>query len=182
MGRSGPISVRIRPNDIPATLAFLEEQWNAYTTAGYPFSYAFMDEEFDALYRAEERFANIVAYFSLLAIVIAGLGLFGLAAFTAERRTKEIGVRKTMGASVASIVVLLSKDFLKLVGLAFVVAAPLAYFAMNRWLEAFAYQVDLSWWIFLITGLAALGIALLAVGYQAIRAALADPVKALRYE
>ena len=176
------LSVRIRPNDIPATLAFLEEQWNAYTTVGYPFSYAFMDEEFDALYRAEERFSNIVAYFSLLAMVIAGLGLFGLAAFTAERRTKEIGVRKTMGASVTSIVVLLSKDFLKLVGLAFVVAAPLAYFAMNRWLDAFAYQVDLSWWIFLITGLAALGIALLAVGYQAIRAALADPVKALRYE
>ena len=176
------LSVRIRPNDIPATLAFLEEEWNAYTTAGYPFSYTFMDEEFDALYRAEERFGDIVAYFSLLAVMIACLGLFGLAAFTTERRTKEIGVRKTMGASVTSIVVLLSKDFLKLVGLAFVVAAPLSYFAMNRWLDAFAYQVELSWWIFLITGLAALGIALLTVGYQSIKAALADPVKALRYE
>jgi len=176
------LSVRIRPEDVPATLAFLETQWKAYSTSGYPFSYTFMDAAFDALYRAEARFGDVVAYFSGLAILIACLGLFGLAAFTTERRTKEIGVRKTLGASIPSIVALLSKDFLKLVLIAFVLAAPLAYFAMTHWLHAFAYRIEISWPIFLCAGLVALLVALLTVSYQAIRTALTDPVKALRYE
>ncbi|MCH8962268.1 MAG: ABC transporter permease, partial [Bacteroidetes bacterium] len=118
----------------------------------------------------------------LLAIVIACLGLFGLAAFSAEQRTKEIGIRKVLGASVGGIVVLLSKDFVRLVALAFVVAAPVAYLAMTRWLDDFAYRVDISWRLFLIAGSLALAIALLTVSFQAIRAALANPVEALPHE
>ena len=120
--------------------------------------------------------------FTILALFIACLGLFGLAAFTAEQRTKEIGVRKVLGASVGGIVLLLSKDFVKLVGLAFVLAAPVAYFVMGRWLENFAYRMDMSWSIFFMAGLAALFVALLTVSYQSIRAAMTDPVEALRYE
>ncbi len=113
---------------------------------------------------------------------MACLGLFGLASYTAEQRTKEIGVRKVLGATVPSIVGLLSKDFALLVALAFVAAAPVAYFAMGRWLDDFAYRIEISWWIFLMAGLFALLIALLTVSYQSIKAALADPVKSLRYE
>ncbi len=124
----------------------------------------------------------LIGVFALLAVGVACLGLFGLAAFTAEQRTKEIGIRKVLGASVESILVLLSKDFVKLVLWAVVLASPLAYLATQRWLEEFAYRVDVSWPIFLMAGLTALGIALLTVSYQAIRAALADPVESLRYE
>jgi putative ABC transport system permease protein len=124
----------------------------------------------------------LLGAFSLLAILIACMGLFGLAAFTAEPRTKEIGVRKVLGASARGIALLLSKDFVKLVGIAFVLAAPLAYVATQRWLDGFAYRFDVSWPVFVLAGVAALGIALLTVSYQAIRAALADPVDSLRYE
>ena len=180
-GQYDVLVLRLEANRVTETLAALATLWKKFAPEE-PFRYTFFDEMLARQYDAEQRLARLFSAFTTLAIFIAGLGLFGLAAFTAEQRTKEIGVRKTMGASVTSIVVLLSKDFLKLVSLAFVVAAPLAYFAMHRWLDAFAYQVDLSWWIFGITGLAALAIVLLTVGYQAIRAALADPVKALRYE
>ncbi len=175
------LAVRIRPDDIPGTLRALEARWQAVAPEE-PFTFSFLDANVDALYQADQRTGQLFATFALLAVLIACLGLFGLAAFTAEQRTKEIGVRKVLGASVGGIVVLLSKDFVKLVGLAFVLAAPLAYLAMNWWLEAFAYRADIAWWIFLTAGLTALAIAVLTVSYQAIRAAVADPVKALRYE
>jgi putative ABC transport system permease protein len=151
-------------------------------TPGDLFQYSFLDEDFDQLYRAEARLSELLGYFSGIAIFIACLGLFGLAAFTAERRTKEIGVRKVLGATAPGIVALLSKDFLKLVGIAFVVAAPVAWFAMNRWLEGFAYRIEIGPWVFVLAGALALVIALLTVSYQALKAALADPVRALRYE
>jgi putative ABC transport system permease protein len=135
-----------------------------------------------AQYETEQRLARTFGFFAALAIIIACLGLFGLVAYTAERRTKEIGIRKVLGASVSSIVRLLSTDFVRLVLIAFVVATPLAWFAMNRWLEDFAYRIEIGPGIFLLAGGAALLIALATVSYQAIKAALADPVKSLRYE
>ena len=175
------ITVRIRPDDVSGTLAFLEQQWQSFEP-GYPFQYSFLDENFQQLYQAEDRLHEVFGYTSLLAILIACLGLFGLAAFTAEQRIKEIGIRKVLGASVSSLVVLLSKDFLKLVALALVIAAPIAYLAMQRWLNDFAYRVEIGVGTFVLAGVLALLIAVLTVSYQAIKAALADPVKSLRYE
>ena len=174
------LSVKIRPQDIPGTLGFLEETMAQFSP--YPFEYEFLDETFDQLYKTEIRLGETFGYFTLLALLIASLGLFGLAAFAAERRTKEIGVRKVMGASVPGIMLLLSKEFTKLVAVAFVLAVPLAYFAMNRWLEDFAYRVDISWPIFLMAGLAALLVSWLSVGYQSMKAARVNPVESLRYE
>ena len=175
-------SLRIATDDdVPATLAHLEQVWNSFF-AGYPFTYFFLDEDYDRQYRAEERLTKIFALFASLAVLIACLGLFGLAAYTAQQRTKEIGIRKTLGASILSIIALLSRDFIKLVLLACLVATPVAYVAMQRWLEVFAHRIDLSGWIFLLAGALALATALLTVSYQAIKAALTDPVKALRYE
>jgi putative ABC transport system permease protein len=173
--------VRIHPEQAATTLAFLEGQWAQFQSA-HPFEYSFLDQDFDALYQSEERVGALFMSFAVLAVFIACLGLFGLAAFTTEQRTKEIGVRKVMGASISHIAVLLSSDFVRLVGLAFLLAAPLAYLAAQRWLDGFAYRIDLSWPIFLMAGSLALAIALATVSYHAIRAALADPVKSLRYE
>jgi len=175
------IAARVYPTDLPATLAALEATWKTFAP-DRPFEYRFLDEEFGKYYQAEQRLGRIFGAFSFLAILISCLGLFGLASFTTEQRTKEIGIRKVLGASASGLVVMLSKDFTRLIGLAFLVSAPLAYFAMNQWLEDFAYRIDISWPIFLTAGLAALGVALLTVSYQAIKAALADPVKSLRYE
>ncbi len=175
------LAARIGPGETAGTLARMAEHWQAFN-AERPFEYTFLDQTFDALYRAEERLGHLFGYFSILAILIACLGLFGLAAFTAERRTKEIGVRKTMGATTGGIVLLLSKDLLKLVAVAFVLGAPLAYFGSIWWLEDFALRVEISWPIFLLAGLTTLVVAWLTVGYHAVRAALSDPVKALRYE
>ncbi|WP_266368343.1 ABC transporter permease [Tellurirhabdus rosea] len=145
-----------------------------------PFEYFFLDQKFDEQYRAERRFGQLFGLFTGLAIVVACLGLFGLAAFSAEQRRKEIGVRKVLGASVAGLVVLLSRDFLKLVLLAVVVATPLAAWAMNRWLQDFAHKIQLEWWMFALAGLLTVGIALLTVSYQAVRAALMNPANTLR--
>ncbi len=175
------VSVRIRPENIPATLAFLQEKWQAFEP-GYPWRYTFLDEDFGRLYQNEERQSRIFGSFTVLAVIIACLGLFGLASFIAEQRTKEIGVRKVLGASAQGIVLLLSKDFTKLVGLAFVIAAPIAYFAMSHWLQDFAYRTELNPVVFVLAGLLALLIAWLTVGYQAIKTALTNPVEALRYE
>jgi len=173
--------VRIRPENVPGTLSALEATWQRFAP-DYPFAYSFLDDDVDALYRAEQRFGTLFAAFTVLAILIACLGLFGLAAHTAEQRTREIGIRKVLGAPLESVVLLLSQDFARLVVVAFVVAAPLAYLAAQRWLDDFAYRIDISWGIFLVAGLLALLVAILTVSYQAVRAALADPVKALRYE
>ena len=173
--------VRLQTADLPGVLTHLEDTWNQFLP-DRPFEYYFLDASFDRLYQAEQRTAMLLGIFTVLSLIIACLGLFGLAAFTAEQRTKEIGVRKVLGASLADIVVLLSKGFALLVLVAFVVAVPLGYLIVNRWLDNFAYRIELSWPIFLGAGLAALLVALVTVGYQAIRAALADPVESLRYE
>ncbi len=174
-------TIRISGDRIPETLAFLEAQWAVYRP-NMPFAPAFVDAQFDALYRSEARMGQVLGLFALLAVLIACLGLFGLASFVAQQRTKEIGVRKVLGASVGNVILLLSKDFAVLVLVGFVVAAPLAYFAVQRWLADFAYHIELGAPPFLLTGLGILTIALLTVSFQSIRAALADPVKSLRYE
>ncbi|MFQ5568697.1 MAG: ABC transporter permease [Rhodothermales bacterium] len=175
------VSVRLRPDDMPATLAAMEQAW-AQFNPDRPFEYRFLDEQFNALYRAEARLSGLFGVFAGLAVIVACLGLFGLAAFTAEQRTKEIGVRKVLGATVGGIVVLLSRDLLKLIAVAFVVSAPLTYVAMGRWLNDFAYRVEMGAGTFLLAGALALVIAWLTVSYHAIRAALTDPVESLRYE
>lgn len=175
------VIVRTSGTNLPATLASLENTWKQFIP-GRPFTYEFLDEAFDRYYRAEERLGHIFGYFALLAVFIACLGLFGLASYTAEQRTKEIGVRKVLGASVSHIVLLLTKTFARLVLIAFVLAAPLAYLGMNRWLQDFAYRIDISWHILALAGLVAFGIASLTVSYHAVRAAWTDPIKSLRYE
>ena len=172
---------RLAPGRTEAGLEALETTWNQFLPAR-PFAFEFLDDRIEAQYQAEQRLARIFGLFSVLAVFVACLGLFGLVAFTAEQRTKEIGIRKVLGASVASIVALLSKDFLKLVGIAFIIAAPVAYFAMQRWLEDFAYRIDLGVGLCVLAGVIVLLIALGTVCYQAIRAATADPVESLRYE
>ncbi|GAB3643467.1 ABC transporter permease [Spirosoma arcticum] len=167
--------------NLPALISQIEAKWKQ-VAPGQPFSYSFLEDSFDAMYRAEQRIGTIALTFAVLAILIACLGLFGLAAFMAEQRTKEIGVRKVLGASVFSIVGLLSKDFLRLVLIAIVVASPLAWYAMSQWLKDFAYKIDIEWWYFALAGALAVGIALLTVSFQSIKAALMDPVKSLRSE
>jgi len=175
------VLVRIGTGDVRETIAFLETAWKAFVP-NQPFVFTFLDDHLDRLYRAEQKLGRIFFAFAGIAIVVACLGLFGLAAFTAERRTKEIGIRKVMGASVSGIVMLLSKDFVKLVLIANVIAWPIAYWAMRDWLQNFAYRIDLGWSVFVLSGGLALVIALLTVGYQAWKAARANPVDALRYE
>jgi putative ABC transport system permease protein len=147
-----------------------------------PFSYQFMDEAFDNMYRIEQRTGKLGLTLAIIAIVIACLGLFGLATYTAEQRIKEIGVRKVLGATMSNIVSMLSKDFMLLVVIASALAIPLSWWAMNRWLQDFAYRINIGWWIFLAAGVIALLIALITVSSQAIKAALANPVKSLRTE
>ena len=176
----GSLYVKVRAERLPETVAFLAERFRAFSP--YPFEYQFLDTHFDQLYTDEHLLGKTLGFFTLLALLLASLGLLGLATYAAEQRTKEIGVRKVLGASVSSLILMLSKDFTMLVMVAAVVATPIAYFAMHRWLEGFAYRVEISWEIFFLAGLAALGLALITVSYQAIKAALADPVKSLRYE
>lgn len=179
---SGTMALRLSAQaDIEKTMAAVGDVFKNYLPA-QPFNFRFVDEEFDQQYRAERRIGGILGAFAGFAIFIACLGLFGLAAFLAEQRTKEIGIRKVLGASVGSVVGLLSKDFLKLVVASLVVAFPVAYFFMQRWLADFAYRIDLQWWMFAAAGAAAVAIAFLTVSSQAVRAGLANPVKSLRSE
>ncbi len=173
------ILVRTQPGQTKQALVSIEALWRKLNPK-LPFTYSFVDTDYQKLYKSETVVGTLATLFAGLAIFIACLGLFGLAAFTAEQRTKEIGVRKVLGASVASIVRLLSQDFLKLVVIAILVATPVAWYAMNQWLQGFAYKVDISWWVFALSGLLAVGIALLTVSYQSIKAALMNPVKSLR--
>jgi putative ABC transport system permease protein len=177
----GSIAVRINTKNIPGFIAQISALWKT-TVPGQPFNYSFMDEDFNNLYNSEQRTGKIFISFAVLAIFIACLGLFGLVTYAAEQRTKEIGIRKVLGASVGNIVGMLSKDFLKLVIIAAIIAFPLAWWGMHKWLQDFAYRVDIGWWIFLVAGILALVIALLTVSFQAIRAALMNPVSALRSE
>ncbi|AQG81065.1 ABC transporter permease [Spirosoma montaniterrae] len=175
------ISVKANTEDMPQLLKAMEAKWKDFSP-NLVFRYTFMDQSYARMYDNVQRVSRIFTSFAFLAIFIACLGLFGLATFTAQQRTKEIGVRKVLGASVSSIVALLSKDFLKLVLIAIVIASPIAWWAMNRWLQDFAYKIDIEWWVFAVAGLLAVGIALLTVSFQSIKAALINPVKSLRSE
>ncbi|NIR49020.1 FtsX-like permease family protein [candidate division KSB1 bacterium] len=173
--------VRIRPENVASTLDFFQQKWQELAPT-WPFEYEFLDQSLDQLYKSEQKLAQIFGLFSFLSIFIACLGLFGLASYMAEQRTKEVGIRTVLGATVSSIVKLFSTDFVKLVLIANLLAWPVAYYFMNRWLENFAYRVDIAWWVFVLAGALALIIALVTVSAQAIRAALANPVDSLRYE
>jgi putative ABC transport system permease protein len=175
------LSVKVRPENIAGTLKYLERKWAGYDPTS-PFEYTFLDEDFARLYQAEEMTRKVVGAFSILAVFVACLGLLGLISFAAESRTKEIGIRKVLGASVTDILLLLSKEFLVLLSLSILIAWPVAWYVMNRWLQNFAYRIDLGWATFLLGGVIALVIAGLTVGYQALKAATANPVDALRYE
>jgi putative ABC transport system permease protein len=177
----GQLSLKVNTENLPQTIAAIERIYKTLFP-GNPFSYNFVDEKFDEQYRNDQRFAALFSVFAGLAILIACLGLFGLASFSARQRTKEIGIRKVLGASVSGIVALLSKEFVKLILLANLIAWPIAYFTMNKWLQDFAYRIEIGWWVFALAGGMALLIALLTVSTQAIKAALANPVEALRYE
>jgi putative ABC transport system permease protein len=173
--------VRLNPGNVPDALDWLQTTWNQIAP-NVPFQYSFLDEDLDRQYRAEERWSRIIGYGSFFAVLIACLGLFGLTALTVAGRTKEIGIRKVLGASVHGVTLLVSRDFVRLVLVAVVLATPAAYFAMHRWLDDFAFHIDLGPGVFLLAGALALIVALLTIAYQTIRAALSDPVKSLRYE
>jgi putative ABC transport system permease protein len=177
----GSMAVRFHTSDVFNLVRQVESKFHA-AKQGLPFSYTFMDNDFDKLYHAEQQTGQVFITFAVFAILIACLGLFGLVTYAAEQRTKEIGIRKVLGASVSGIVGLLSRDFTMLVGIAALIAFPVAWWAMYRWLDTFAYRTEISWWIFLVAGAGALAIALLTVSIQTIRAALANPIKSLRSE
>ncbi|MEP7255489.1 MAG: ABC transporter permease [Ferruginibacter sp.] len=174
--------IRLKPNNnLPAAINNIK---TAYASAapGYPFEYNFLDEQFDQHYKDDIKQGTVLTVFSTIAIFIACLGLFGLASYTAVKRTKEIGVRKVLGSSIQNIVVLLSKDLLKPVLLGTLIAVPIGYFVMNKWLQSFAYRINIQWWMFLIAAMAAILVALITVSFQAVKAAIANPVKSLRTE
>ena len=172
---------KVDPANMKQLVSQVEKEWTKLAPS-YPFSYKFLDESFNNMYRAEQRAGQVALSFSVLAIVIACLGLFGLASFMAEQRTKEIGVRKVLGASMNNIVSMLSRDFLRLVLVSAVFAIPLSWFIMHRWLENFAYRVNISWWVFVLAAILALLIALVTISFQTVKAALTNPVDSLRSE
>jgi putative ABC transport system permease protein len=173
---------KIKPHtNLPTLLSSMESIYKKYDKDA-PFNYTFMDESFNAQYKAEDRLASIFSIFTAITIVLAGMGLFGLAAFTIEQRTKEIGIRKILGASLSSITSLLSVDFLKLVLLSILIASPIAWWAMHGWLEHFAYRITIQWWMFASAGLLAIIVAIITVSYHALKAAIANPVNSLRSE
>ncbi len=175
------LALKLATHDVRNTVSFVQQQWKKIAPDS-PCEYFFYDSYYDQLYKKEARFGQIILIFSLVAILIACLGIFGLAAFTAENRTKEIGIRKINGAKISEVMLLLNKDFVKWVIIAFIVATPIAWYAMHKWLENFAYKTELSWWIFALAGIIALTIALLTVSIQSWKAATRNPVEALKYE
>lgn len=182
LGRAdGLISFRYKAEESKNVLSALERNWKQMAP-GQPFSYQFLDESFASMYAAEQRVGEIAGIFALLAILVSCLGLFGLASFMAEQRTKEIGIRKILGATSGNLAALMSRDFLKLVFIAILIALPVGWWAMNEWLSNFAYRINIHWWVFALAGLAAIAVALLTVSFQSIKAALSNPVKSLRSE
>jgi putative ABC transport system permease protein len=177
----GRISLLLKSDNIKTTISDLKKIWDRESPQR-PFLYSFLDESFTRQYEADAHFGKIFSLFSCLAIFIACLGLFGLAAFTAEQRTKEIGIRKVLGSSVAGIVTLISKDFIRLVVIAIVIAIPVTWWAMNQWLNDFAYRVKIGPGIFLIASVIAIFIAVITISWQSLKAALANPVNSLRNE
>ncbi|MEP7267338.1 MAG: FtsX-like permease family protein [Saprospiraceae bacterium] len=179
----GQFIFRIKSVNIPQLIAQIESRYHSFDQmSSQPFLYSFLDDDFSNLYKVEQRTGSVFITFAALAIFIACLGLFGLAAYSAQQRTKEIGIRKVLGASVNGIIGLLSKDFIRLVVVAIIIATPLAWWAMSKWLQNFAYRITINWWIFFIASALALLIALLTISFQSIKAAIANPVKSLRTE
>jgi len=179
--RNDMITVKLSSENIQQTIASIKNQWESFLP-DQPFDYSFLDASFDEQYENEERFGNLFLYFAALAILISCLGLLGLAAYSTLQRRREIGIRKVIGASVSEIVNLLSKDFLKLVLIAFIIALPIAWYTMHGWLQDFAYRIDIQWWMFLLSGGSAICIAVLTVSFHAVKASLSNPVQALRTE
>jgi putative ABC transport system permease protein len=177
----GSVLVKIGPGKMDPVLDRVGQVWKSFVPMR-PLNYSFLDEEYGAMYRTEQRLGTLMSVFCSLAILITCLGLLGLAAFTIAQRTKEIGIRKVLGASVSNITAMLSKDFVILVLIALIIAFPLSWWAMNKWLQDFAYRIHISWWLFAGAGILALFIAMLTISYQSIKAALANPVKSLRTE
>ena len=175
------VVVRVRPDNVQQTIAQLESSWQNITS-GEPFEYSFLDEDFDNLHQGDRKMGQIFTIFSLLAVLIACFGLYGLASFTIEQRSKEIGVRKTLGASVTNIVVLISKEFILTVFVAILIATPITYFAMTEWLQLFSYRTNIGPTAFLVSGVLALLIAFSTVSLESIKAALTNPVLTLRDE
>jgi putative ABC transport system permease protein len=172
--------VKLQASDLPAALLQIESEYKKIIPSA--FEYTFLDQHLQTLYDSEEKLAEVILLFSALAIFVACLGLYALAAYTTEQRTKEIGIRKVMGASVMQLSAMLSKDFIKLVVISFVIAVPAAYFAMSQWLEAFAYRVEISWIIFITAGMISVMIAWFTVGFESLKAARSNPMKSLRTE
>ena len=173
--------VRIKPGDLSKTINSLEVTWNKIAP-DFPFEYSFLNDHIDKLYSADQKVGKLINVFSILALLIACLGIFGLASFTAEQRTKEVGIRKVLGAKVPGIIMLLSKEFTKYVLISNLFAWPIAYLILNKWLQDFAYRIDISWWVFVLAGGTAFLVALITVSFQAMKAATANPVKSLKYE
>ncbi len=180
-GVDGLITVRLGTGDVLPTMQKMESLWKEFQPE-QPFHYAFLDRQWSNLYEQEMTTRKVFGLFSLLAIFIACLGLLALAAFTAERRTKEIGIRKVLGATTGGIVALLSQDFLKLVAIALLIASPIAWYAMNEWLQDFHYRIKIEWWVFVAAGLIAISIAFLTVGFQSVKAAMMNPVNSIKSE
>jgi putative ABC transport system permease protein len=178
---AGTISFRMKTTDVSQTINQIRNTWKQIAP-NEPFTFSFLNEEFDHMYRSEQRSGKIFISFAVLAVLIACLGLFGLAAYAAEQRTKEIGIRKILGATVSNIVTMLSKDFLKLVLIASLIAFPVAWWFMNKWLQDFAYRIHISWWVFVLATFVSVFIAIITVSFQAVKAALTNPVKNLRTE
>jgi len=175
------IFIKIKPGNIPDTLRYIKETSESYAP-DYPYEYSFLDQGVNNLYQAEQKLGRIFGYFAFVAIFVSCLGIFGLASFTAEKKTKEIGIRKVLGATVPSIVILLSKEFSRWILLANIIAWPIGWYAMHKWLENFAYRTGISIWLFILAGVLSFVIAALSISYQSIKAAIADPVDSLRYE
>jgi len=179
--RTNLIAVKINTKNIKNTVATIQNTWENILP-DTPFEYYFLDEVFNEQYESEERFGNLFLNFAILAILISCLGLLGLSAYSTLQRKREIGIRKVLGSSIYGVVNLLSIEFIKLVGIAFIIAAPLAWFVMNYWLADFAYRISIQWWVFALAGLSALGIALATISFHAVKASIANPIKSLRTE
>ncbi|MES2810162.1 MAG: FtsX-like permease family protein, partial [Bacteroidota bacterium] len=178
---NGNLGIKLNTANIPAVITMIENKWTTLAPAA-KINYSFMDADFDASYRAEQRMGQIFIIFTSLAIIIACLGLFGLSAYAAEQRNKEIGIRKVLGANVGTIVRMLSADFMKLVAIAILIACPIAWFVMQKWLQDFAYRINLQWWMLVAAGTAAILIAFITISFQSVKAAVANPVDSLKNE
>jgi putative ABC transport system permease protein len=175
------INIRFASNSVSPGMDYITKLWEDIMPS-YPLKYQFYDEWFDSMYQSEEYFARTISLFAILAIVISCIGILGLVIFSSERRIKEIGIRKINGAKISEILILLNREFMSLVIIAYVIAVPIAWYTMHKWLESFAYRTEMNWWIYVLSGFLALVIALGTVSWQSWRAATRNPVEALRYE